>query len=196
MGLVRTRLRSTELLSAVIGILGTMPTFAERMGLRVRRTLVQSESLDEETRTALWNILVLLQELFEAQLRNYHDSGPTHDELLQSLWVNHFKRPLDEQPSRAAMWNLVKKEILAGEWFDALDVLERASKVLARTDEERGHTSGSEFTNALNDRFERYLVGYRFIGNEITPIDSTAEADSVYTALPPWLEPGTVWSEQ
>lgn len=108
-----------------------MPTFAERMGLRASRTLVQSESLDDETRTALWNVLVILQEVFEEQLRGHHDSGPTHDELLTSMWVNHFKRPRDEQPRRAATWTLVKKEILEGEWFDALDVLERASKVLA-----------------------------------------------------------------
>lgn len=160
-----------------------MPTFAERMGLRASRTIVQSESLDEETRTALWNMLVILQEVFDAQLRGYHDSGPTHDELLTSMWVNHFKRPQDEQPRRAATWNLIKKEILEGEWFDALDVLERTSKVLAQTDEERGEKSSGAFTNALNDRFERYLVGYRFIGNEVTPIDSSAEADSVDTAL-------------
>lgn len=153
------------------------------MGLRASRTIVQSESLDEETRTALWNMLVILQEVFDAQLRGYHDSGPTHDELLTSMWVNHFKRPRDEQPRRAETWNLIKKEILEGEWFDALDVLERTSKVLAQTDEERGEKSSGAFTDALNDRFERYLVGYRFIGNEVTPIDSSAEADSVDTAL-------------
>lgn len=160
-----------------------MPTFAERMGLRASRTIVQSESLDEETRTALWNMLVILQEVFDAQLRGYHDSGPTHDELLTSIWVNHFKRPRDEQPHRVATWNLIKKEILEGEWVDALEVLERTSKVLARADEERAEDSSGAFTNALNDRFEQYLVGYRFIGNEITPIDSSAEADSVDTAL-------------
>lgn len=127
--------------------------------------------------------MVILQEVFDEQLRGYHDSGPTHDELLMSMWVNHFKRPRDEQPRRAATWSLIKKEILEGEWFDALDILERASKVLAQTDKERGEDSSGAFTDALNDRFEKYLVGFRFIGNEITPVDSTAEAESVDAAL-------------
>lgn len=47
-------------------------------------------------------MLAILQEVFDAQLRGYHDRGPPHDELLTSMWVYHSKRPQDEQPRRAA----------------------------------------------------------------------------------------------
>jgi hypothetical protein len=153
------------------------------MGHRASRSLIQSESLDEETRTALWNVLVILQEVFQARLDRYHDSDPTHDELLSSMWVTHFKRPRDEQPRRSDTWGLIKKEILEGEWFDALDLLERASRVLARIDQQRGEDLSGAFTDALNAQFEQYLVAYRFIGDEIMPIDSSVEVASVDLAL-------------
>lgn len=61
-----------------------MATFAERMGLREKRTLIQSAELDEETRTGLWNILVILRGIFDERSRSFYGS-PTEDELLNSL---------------------------------------------------------------------------------------------------------------
>ncbi|MBO1902246.1 hypothetical protein J4H92_09840 [Leucobacter weissii] len=160
-----------------------MASFAERMGLRETRTLIQSNSLDEETRVDLWNVLVILREIFEQQLDRYHDSGPTHRDLLTSLWMNHFKQPRDDEPHPSTLWLKIKEEVLTGEWFDVLDLFERVVKALGRTDEQRGETNSAPFADALNDRFEHYLVGYRFIGKEVTPIDSNAEAESVSAAI-------------
>jgi len=159
-----------------------MATFAERMGLREKRTLIQSAELDEETRTGLWNILVILRGIFDERSMGIY-ARPTEDELLNSLWTRHFKRPLDELPHPGRTWEKVKKEILEGQWFDALDVLERTVKVLAHAEEERGEGDRDAFADAINDRFETYLVGYRFIGNEITPVDSNAEAEAIESAL-------------
>lgn len=159
-----------------------MATFAERMGLREKRTLIQSAELDEETRTGLWNVLVILRGIFDERSRRF-DSSPTEDELLSSLWTRHFKRPLDELPRPKPMWEKVKEEILGGQWFDALEVLEWIIKVLAHAEDVRGEKGREAFADAINDRFETYLVGYRVIGNEITPVDSNAEAEAIESAL-------------
>lgn len=159
-----------------------MATFAERMGLRETRSLVQSNSLDSETRTGLWNILVILREIFDQQFSPYHNDS-THSDLLASLWTNHFKRPLDELPGENTTWEMVKVELLKGEWFDVLDLLEHTIKVLTRTDEQWGESNSKPFADVINDRFETYLVGYRFIANEITPVDSNAEAEAIESAL-------------
>lgn len=160
-----------------------MASFAERMGFRETRTLIQSNSLDEETRVGLWNVLVSLQASLDQQLDRYHDSGPTHRELLSSIWMNYFKQPRDDQPTSTNLWRMIKKEVLTGEWFDVLDLLERVVKELARTDEKRGEANCAPFTDALNNRFERYLVGYRVIGKEVAPIDSIAEVEAVSGAI-------------
>lgn len=152
------------------------------MGLRERRTLIQSNELDEETRTGLWNILVILRRIFDKRTTSYY-GRTTEEELLSSLWARHFKRPLDELPRPDRTWEKVKEEILEGQWFDALEVLERIIKVLAHVEEERGEYYRDAFAEAINDRFETYLVGYRFIGNEITPVDSSAEAAAIESAL-------------
>ena len=41
-----------------------MATFAERMGHRASRPVVQRDELDKDTRTELWNTLVVLKESF------------------------------------------------------------------------------------------------------------------------------------
>lgn len=160
-----------------------MASFAERMGLRETRTLIQSNSLDEETRVDLWNVLVILREIFEGQLGWYHNNGLTHRDLLTSIWTNHFKQPLDDEPHSTNLWLKIKGEILTGEWFDVLDLFERVVKALAHTDEQRGEDNAAPFADALNNRFEHYLVGYRFVGKEVTPIDSNAEAEAVSAAI-------------
>jgi len=43
--------------------------------------------------------------------------------------------------------------------------------------------TGAAILAAYNDRFESYLVGFRFIGMEIAPIDTTAEAQAVSDAI-------------
>ena len=47
-----------------------MESFSERMGLREPRTISQVDSLDYETRTALWNVLDVTRELVAKVLRH------------------------------------------------------------------------------------------------------------------------------
>lgn len=160
-----------------------MASFAERVGKRAERSITQTDDLDADTRTELWNVIVTLRTLLNQVGRQTGWDNKTEDRLVGAVWAWEFKRARDEMKSDALVWDLIKKRILEGEWYDALDLIEEIVKYLKRYEE--GQTRGLDetMTEAFNNRFEHFLVGYRFIGHEITPIDTSADAEAVSVAI-------------
>jgi hypothetical protein len=157
-----------------------MASFSQRHGHAEVRSLAQRESLDADTRLEFWNLLAVLPTEFE----NLGWQSPQHA-VLEALWVSHFKGARDELPSDARVWMAIKQQILRGPWNEVLDLLEAFAKQwnhLLPNYHDSGTLNGV-FLAALNDRFEWELVGYRLIGLEITPVDSSAEAEAITGAL-------------
>ena len=155
-----------------------MATFSERHGYKEVRTLIQRESLDDDTRLELWNLLAVLPREFD---KFYRDS--TEHDILEALWVWHFKKARDEMPVDSMVWRYVKAQILTGGWNEVLDLLESFSKYWDRHETSESAPLKRSFLEVLNERFEQELVGYRIIGLEITPVDSNAEAEAITGAL-------------
>ncbi|SDO98918.1 hypothetical protein SAMN04487788_1695 [Microbacterium testaceum StLB037] len=159
-----------------------MAGFAERLGHRHARSLVQSEDLDQETRIELWNVITRLRhQIDEAKYESNFDDD-TEANLLADIWTSELHQPLDEIGQTDSTWGAIKHHILRAEWYDVLDLTEAIAKSLER--HQTFWTSGlfSALTDSCNRSFERFLVGYRFIGLEVTPIDSTVEAQAVTEA--------------
>lgn len=157
-----------------------MASFAERMGFRETRTLAQTDSLDNETRIELWNVLNALDGILS---KARAQGSSTQSNLLSAVWTWEFKEPADEEPTVAGMWLRIKRVILQGEWFDALDLVEAVAGYLDRYKTSSTTAAVSAMTDAFNNRFEHFLVGYRFIDMKITPIESTAAAEAVEAAI-------------
>lgn len=156
------------------------------MGFREPRSVIQTTSLDSETRIAIWNVLVVLQEVFKDLAERYSPDAQMQDRVVRRLWLEHFKKPRDERPSfDRTVWMQVKNEVLEGEWFDVLDVVERSVQALRPPQDAagQGETYSSAMAKAFNDCFEKFLVGYRFIGQEIVPVDSSEDAEAVRDAI-------------
>lgn len=158
-----------------------MASFAERMGIRAARSLTQRDDLDAETRNELWNVLVILREILGGiALRNYADT--TEARILEALWAWEFKKPRDEMRSEGNVWATLKASMSNADWHEMLDQIEALIRYFDRYETHASSGLSSTVVDAFNNSFERYLVGYRFIGHEITPIDSTAEAEAVVSA--------------
>lgn len=140
--------------------------------------MIQREYLEDDTRLELWNLLAVLPREFA---KFYQDS--TEHEILEALWVWHFKEARDEMPADYALWRRIKDQILNGEWNEVLDLLESFSKYWDRHETNESGKLKNVFLTVLNERFEQELVGYRLIGLEITPVDSTAEGEAIKGAL-------------
>lgn len=160
-----------------------MASFAERIGKRSVRSLTQHDSLDADTRTELWNVLVAVQNVLQEVGRESYWTDSTEAGVVTAIWTWECKKPRDEMPRSEQVWLQVKSSILNAEWYDVLDLLEAIVKYLDRYRTYATEDAPSAFTAAFNSVFERYLVGQRFVGTEITPVDSTAEAEAVENAL-------------
>lgn len=155
-----------------------MASFSERHGYKEVRSVIQRESLDSDTRLELWNLLAVLPREFG---KFYRDT--TEHDILEALWVWYFKKPRDEMPYDSVVWRMVKEAIFDRVWNEVLDLLESFAKHWERLESERSAGLKRAYLKALNARFESELVGYRMIGLEITPVDSSAEADAITRAL-------------
>lgn len=155
-----------------------MASFSERHGYKEVRTLIQHDELDKETRTDLWNVIAVVPGMIGPV---YGDETQTR--LLALLWTLHWRKPRDEQPVHATSWRLVKQEILGGTWIEALDVIEVFVSTLDRSASPRFQKLPEALMNAVNDVFEKDMVGFRFVDHEITPLDSATESESVDLAL-------------
>jgi hypothetical protein len=97
------------------------------------------------------------------------------------LWLNYFKYSIDEIPSYGD-GNLSYEDILAIEkeaffkaiWYEQLNYLEFIAKQFP---------PDSEFAEVCNRFFSEELLGYRFIGNIITPITDEQELQCVEEVL-------------
>lgn len=152
------------------------------MGHRAARTLVQSDTLDKDTRTELWNTIVVLKQVFQRVEDDSYGSDTTESNVLVAVWTWEFKKPRDEMRGESLVWDQIKAYVSNAEWYDVLDLIEAIVGYLKRYETHSTRELVGTFTEAFNNRFEHFLVGYRFIGQELTPIDSTAEAEAVVTA--------------
>lgn len=150
------------------------------MGITPLEKTQQKDSLDQETRNQIWSMVQLFV------CRSWGEYHSSHDRqklklFYERAWVFHFKLPLDdiggfEEYSISSPYSAIKKTILSGEWYKALNLLEYIVKNCP-SDEP------SDLIKVLNNIFESENVGYRIINKEITPITHPIEIKSVEDAL-------------
>lgn len=168
-----------------------MRTFSQRMGKKPVRTALQVDSLDRETRNALWN---LVGPFFVcAQHANYVT-------ICKDIWTDFYHEASDTVPQIRTPWDnnpsddklfyrFFRSKIIDEDWTECLDLIEfvvddyhqdRWNRQLELLFCKSGPfaPSASEF-NAI---FEYFRVGYRFVGGNLTRITSPNEIQSVEIA--------------
>jgi len=151
-----------------------MPSFSQRQGLTPIRSILQHDSLDEETRVRLWNVIVTINADFSGVYR-----ADLLDEIAASLWEFTFLKPADERRGSSQTFALAKDAILAKAWHRALDVIDDYVKYLRLTEANNAEAAPVLF----NMVFERCLVSYRFIAGVLVPVGEGLEGDAIVTAI-------------
>ena len=101
-------------------------TFSQRMRLVKVREAIQVDSLDKETRVALWN---LISPYLRAMQRTVEGS------TIQEIWTEVFHQPSDSTPksignsannfTNEELWyRFIREALLNGEWNVCLDLVE------------------------------------------------------------------------
>lgn len=161
-------------------------TFSERMKIVNPRTMIQTESLDEETRNAIWNVI-----------SPFFKENGAYCSVYKDIWSELYHNTLDTYPNvencfdeAESFYQYFRGVVLKDKWNCCLDLVEFlvngaysakwCDEILSRTYGIRYRQMPGE--SEFNAVFEKFLVGYRFVEGVITSITSQSEIDSIVDA--------------
>jgi len=133
--------------------------FSKRNGYSDVRFEPQVESMDDDLRSGLWN--VFYEHLFGSE------SSGSPDRVLQVIWTEVYKRPIDETPYDAGHYKAI---FMHSAWFEVYDLVEFLSFY-------------EPTASAFNRVLKRDNAGYRIIDGQVTPIVEQAEVDEINDVL-------------
>lgn len=148
-----------------------MRRFSERFGYKPVREQLQVDDIDDELKNSLWNIIVVF----------LNNSDPTSlEHYTEKLWMDFWKRPLDEIPFYLGTVNIkaLKQNIKNWfyqsntEWHSIFDLIE--------------FTLGFAYNNVItmtNEILERELSAYRIVNKQFIRITSEEEVASIEESI-------------
>src|SRR5699024_12131446 len=154
----------------------------EQYGNKAGRSIVHLECLESDKRVELWNLHVKLHGICSDASNRFYQYD-VEDRIVESIWRWYFREPLDDKPQNHHIWERIKTVTTKGDWNEVFDFLEMLIQEWSAHEEGPLEGVFTQFPNALNSIFEEHLVGYRMIGHEIAPIDSSVETEAVSSAL-------------
>ena len=171
-----------------------MLTFSQRMGLKSVRSAIQVDSLDEETRNALWNVMLPFLEQVQ-----YSDAVTVG----RDIWVGLYHEAADTVPRtrhpgeygsvhNGELYNrFFRNVIIDGRWNECLDLIEFIANdnrrnlwnYQCRSQVYERYEIPAPTAKDFNVVFKQYMVGYRFVDGLLTPITDQNEIEAVEKAV-------------
>ena len=147
--------------------------FSQRKGYTPVSEIIQKDTINEELRNTLWNILDLF--IWHKEKFLYSQYGnPGIDIYSTGLWVRYFKRPLDSRPLTSEdTLNYIRNYFFSCPWYEVYDFLEFTLQFFKE----------NEINNAINLTLERELSAYRYVGDVFTDITNKQEIEMLEEAL-------------
>ena len=156
--------------------------FSERYGYKPVRDIIQKESIDDALKNGLWSG-------FHSYIWNRIEHGHNQSSftrnsniysLVESYWLNLFKNPTDTIPQ----WTSDSLKIIRDYFFNCAwhEIYSLIEETIEHYPYQRVSNKDSFITN-INNMLERENSAYRIINDEIIPITSEQEIQSIETAL-------------
>lgn len=158
--------------------------FSQRIGKRPVKTALQVESMDEDLKNGLWN--VVLEEFFEKlDDDNKYETGETEkEEVCKIIWKQFYKEPIDKIPTYNSVRKIdffsfleyTRNRFYESQWYDVYDFIEFISELEQFIPE-------ISLIKECNRVLKQEVSGYRIINGQVTQITSEEEIQSIETAL-------------
>ncbi|MBN3898814.1 MAG: hypothetical protein HWQ41_27150 [Nostoc sp. NOS(2021)] len=150
-------------------------TFSQRRGLKPISEIIQIDSMNDDLRNSLWN--VLSEKLFLAYSKYVSFtiySGKSIEFFIKYMWKNYFKFPLDNLPdSRSLSVRWLFKYFQNCQWNEVYEFLEITIN----------YFKSPELVEDINSVLERELAGYRFVAGTFTDITNEQEIEMLEQAV-------------
>lgn len=133
---------------------------------------LQIGKMNIQLRNALWN--VIYDSFFHKRTFYSGWSASEYPSLFEQLYDTMFNVRIDDfQIEQKQVHAELKKRFFKLKWNEVYDLIEFIAENLS-------HIS---FKNKCNKALEREFSGYRFIGNQITPISNDEELKEIEAAI-------------
>ena len=164
-----------------------MNLFSQRQGIKPIKDIMQVDSMDEDLKNSLWNVLkdVILDKV--VGLNEYgalwfaKPQNENIEYLINTLWRHYFKMPLDTLDTIITEWHSVYGEIreyfIKCEWYEVYDFIEFIANNYNDT------SVNKKFIEFCNFVLERELSAYRFVNGKIVQITSEEEIAEIEESL-------------
>ncbi len=162
-----------------------MESFSQRKGLKPVKSVMQVDSMDEDLRNGLWNVLIASywdrvkpQLDMEGYYRWDLSSNREMEKLVWSLQINYFKKPVDEMGDKwLTIRNQLRDYFFRCPWNEVYDFIEFVANNYP------DKYANQRFMTLCNSVLEREVSAYRFVGGRITQITSEREIAEIEEAL-------------
>lgn len=152
-------------------------TFSQRRGLKTVPTIIQVESMNQDLRNSLWNVLSanFFREYSKSSRVSYY--GVSVDRFVEYIWTDYFKYPLEKLSLLTIMNSMLVEDLLDyfqnREWYEVYDFLEITIN----------YFKSPQLAKEINSILERELAGYRFVGGVFTDITNEQEIEMLECAV-------------
>jgi len=154
--------------------------FSQRHGHSPATKAIQIESMDQDLRTSLWNVIYAF--VFADGELDYKIVA-TNDyckEISCGLFHQVFKRPIDTIPvTFHSVVSITREHIEKAKWYEIYDLIEYFIDFLKKKDQQ----TAIGFIEVLNKNLERESSGYRILNFEVSPITSQEELQAIDEAI-------------
>ena len=168
----------------------SMPKFSQRYGYTKIEQAFQRERVDTTLRTALWNIIsVGMWDQWKPYSEYVTDYGVGYSQdsqrinaISKRLWLNYFKRHLDDLPEfkrydgQRGAYDFFKEYFFSCKWYEVYDFIEFLIQ-------DKDTLIDAEAIKILNVVLKRENAAYRIVGVEIVEITGANEIKAIEDAL-------------
>jgi len=163
-----------------------MKLFSQRKGIKPIKKEFQRESVDEELRNRLWSaIKVIVWDKWRPAnfYDGYNPSSLVVNGLLDRIWLNYYKLPLDVRPilfvdnsSERGAYGVLRKYFFSAEWNEVYDLIEFIIQNIPDQWQE-------ELRGFCNSLLEDENAAYQILEQEVVEITDENEIKAIEEAL-------------
>lgn len=152
-------------------------TFSQRRGFKAVSEIIQVDSMSQELRNSLWNILsanffLEYSDPWASPYTMY--CGMLIDSFVKYIWTDYFKIPLDHLvEDRGSVVKFILDYFQGSKWYEVYDFLEITIN----------YFKSPRLGEQINSVLERELAGYRFAGGIFTDITNQQEIEMLKHAV-------------
>ena len=150
--------------------------FSERIGKNQKKVDIQIDSIDQELKNGIWNILCMF--LTEPMEKSQWISDSGYKGFIESIWFSFFKEPIDQIPYYTErITQELRKRFFTWDYLEIYDFIDFVAS------SNNPPFDNHKFIQACDYILKRELSGYRFVSGQLAPITSEGEILEIEKAI-------------